>query len=209
MTRKVSLTTVLFVDFGNVVGHFDHTRTTSKLAAHSNLSADAIFRQLYLGQLEMDFESGQMSTEQFFARAVEACGLRCSKEEFLTAYCDIFSPNDEVCQAIPTLAQSCRLLLASNTTPPHAAQFTQQFAAPLQHFSGWALSFALGARKPTPLFYTRSAALANANPSDCVLLDDLSVNVAGAKKAGWNAVLYTPGGSWRRELEQLGIYSGG
>src|SRR6516162_1527488 len=46
---------VLVFDFGNVVGFFDHRRTSRRLAAHADLPADAIHAHLFDRSLEEDY----------------------------------------------------------------------------------------------------------------------------------------------------------
>src|SRR6476620_683127 len=51
------------------------------------------------------------------------------------------------------------------------------------------LGSAVGARKPDPEVYRRTAALLGLVPEDCVVVDDLLGNVRGARAAGAVAVL--------------------
>lgn len=52
------------------------------------------------------------------------------------------------------------------------------------------LGGAVGARKPDPEVYRRTAALLGLEPGQCVVVDDLSSNVRGAREAGAIAVLH-------------------
>jgi|SRR4051812_49587339 len=52
------------------------------------------------------------------------------------------------------------------------------------------LGGAVGARKPDPEVYRRTAALLGLAPHDCVVVDDLASNVRGARAAGAVAVLH-------------------
>ncbi len=56
--------TIVF-DFGNVLGFFDYSITTARLARHAHLSADAIRRFLYGGELEDAYESGRISSADY------------------------------------------------------------------------------------------------------------------------------------------------
>jgi HAD superfamily hydrolase (TIGR01509 family) len=52
------------------------------------------------------------------------------------------------------------------------------------------LGAAVGARKPDPEVYRRTAALLGLDPQQCVVVDDLPVNVRGARAAGAVGVLH-------------------
>jgi HAD superfamily hydrolase (TIGR01509 family) len=53
----------------------------------------------------------------------------------------------------------------------------------------------LGARKPEPLFFQRAAQLLGAAPQQLVMVgDSYSIDVPGARRAGWRAAWYNPAG---------------
>ena len=65
------------------------------------------------------------------------------------------------------------------------------------------LGEAVGARKPDPEVYRRTAALLGLEPQDCVVVDDLARNVSGARTAGAIAVLHNDPDTTVAEVEIL------
>jgi putative hydrolase of the HAD superfamily len=61
----------------------------------------------------------------------------------------------------------------------------------------------VGARKPDPEVYRRTAELMGLPPHDCVVVDDLSANVRGARAAGAVAVLHDDPDTTVAEVEIL------
>ena len=61
----------------------------------------------------------------------------------------------------------------------------------------------VGARKPDPEVYRRTAALLGLEPQDCVVVDDLERNVSGARAAGAIAVLHDDPDTTVTEVEIL------
>src|SRR5438128_1890523 len=110
-------------DFGNVIGFFDHHLTSQRLAAHAELSVEAIHGQLFGGALEADYDTGRISTADFLRRVRQNCRLRCSDEVLAAAWADIFWPNHAVIALLPRLKPYYRLLLGSNTNELHAQHF--------------------------------------------------------------------------------------
>ncbi|HEV3263440.1 MAG TPA: HAD family phosphatase [Gemmataceae bacterium] len=195
----------LVFDFGNVICFFDHHRATDRLAEYADLSSEAMVAQLFGGSLEEDYESGWLSTAEYLRHVRKLCGLRCPDDVLTAAYGDIFWPNQEVCDLLPLLKPRYRLLLGSNTTELHARQFCRQFADVLRHFDALVLSYQIGARKPQPAFFEHCLRLAGCAAQDCLFIDDLPANVAGAVACGWHGIVYTGIADLRRRFAALGI----
>jgi putative hydrolase of the HAD superfamily len=196
----------LVFDFGNVLGFFDHRIASERLAEHAELPADAIHALLWDGPLEDDYEAGRISTPEFLKRVRQACRLRCSDEVLCAAYVDIFhTRNEEVIALLPQLKRRYRLLLASNTNELHAKQFLAQFADIARYFDALVLSHEAGARKPTAAFFTHCQRLVSCAPEECVFIDDLPANVAGARAHGWHGIVYTSFADLRARLNALGV----
>jgi putative hydrolase of the HAD superfamily len=196
--------TVTF-DFGNVVAFFDHRLASSRLAAYTDLPLADLHAFLFGAPLEDDYEAGRISTAEFVSRAREVCRLRCSAEQFHADYADIFWANADVCALVPRLAARYRLLLLSNTNDLHALRFRPQFADTLRHFAGLVLSHEVGARKPGPEIFGHALRLAGCLPGECVFIDDLPANVAGARAVGWHGVVYSNHAAAMRQLTELGV----
>jgi putative hydrolase of the HAD superfamily len=204
----MGIKTIVF-DFGRVVGFFDHHLTSRRLATYGGLPVEAFHHLLFGCSLEDDYESGRISTDEFLRHVRETCRLTCSDEIIAAAWADIFWPNSEVCALLPRLKPRYRLLLGSNTNELHARQFLQQFADWLRPFDRLVLSYEIGVRKPKAGFFEHCARLAECAPGECLFIDDLPANVAGARACGWQGIVYTNFTDFCKELIGLGILSGG
>ncbi len=195
---------ILF-DFGNVIGHFDHRRASRRLAAYSHLPEPEVYARLFTGALHHDYESGRLTTSEFFRRAAAECRLSCAESDFGPGYADMFWPNPEVCDLIPRLKPAYRLVLVSNTNDLHVRQFREQFRGVLAHFDHQVLSHEVGARKPAPAIYAAAGEAAGCEPAQGVFIDDMPRNVAAAAALGWHGIVYLPGDDLRRRLAALGV----
>jgi putative hydrolase of the HAD superfamily len=185
----LAIRTIVF-DFGNVVGFFDHRLTTNRLAPYAGISADSLHAILFASSLADEYESGGLTTDEFWIRVRKLGQLTCSQGFFATAWADIFWPNREIIACLPLLKPRYRLLLASNTNELHTRQFTRQFEAALSHFDAHVFSHEVGARKPGATFYHACTDRAGCPPNECLFIDDLQANIEGARSGGWNAVMY-------------------
>ncbi|WP_223736050.1 HAD-IA family hydrolase [Streptomyces purpurogeneiscleroticus] len=75
--------------------------------------------------------------------------------------------------------------------PPAWDRHWRRMVPPEGLFDGLALSFRVGVRKPRRGIFEAAAELAEAAPEECVLVDDIEANCAGAEAAGWQAVHFT------------------
>ena len=87
-------------------------------------------------------------------------------------------------------ADGCRLGLLSNMPPGWDAHW-RRMVPPDGLFDHVVLSFEAGHRKPDPAIFELAARRAGVPPGDCVLVDDLPANCAGAAEAGWHAIHFT------------------
>ena len=195
----------IFFDFGNVVGFFDHDRAIRELARFTDMSPTELGLQLYGGPLEDDYECGKLTTEEYVREALLNGRLRCTPERFLSLYDKIFWPNPEVCELIPKLKPKYRLVLGSNTNEAHFYRYTQDFKQVLSHFEHLVASHHAGSRKPHPEFFEYAKRYAEAEPRECVFVDDLPVNIEAANRAGFKGVVYLPDGMLAARLKAAGV----
>lgn len=193
-------------DFGNVIGFFDHRVALNKLTPFTDMAVADMLMTVYGGELEVAFESGRIGTAEFLRQFRELCRLTCADDFLCAAVADIFRPNEPVCALIPRLkAAGYRLLLGSNTNEVHAAHFRQQFADTLRHFDVLVLSHEAQVRKPLPGFFEFCQRLTGCAPHECVFIDDLAGNVAGAVACGWHGIVYLDPQDLAARLKKLGV----
>jgi putative hydrolase of the HAD superfamily len=202
---------VLIFDFGNVIAHFDYARACEPLAARLGTTGTELLVRLRsrgLTPLVVRYERGAL-TDREFARAVGRLipGLGdVTFDQFAACWRDIFWLNEPVVRLAAGLKQNgYRLILGSNTNALHADDFRVRFAEALAPFDRLVLSYQVGHAKPTAGFYLACAAAAEAPPGDCVFIDDVPENVAGARAVGMTGLVYRDPATLRADLARLGI----
>src|SRR5947209_5022748 len=65
-----------------------------------------------------------------------------------------------------------------------------------------------GARKPEPAFFAHVHQSAQAEPAECLFVDDLPVNVEAAVRFGWKGIVYRADGSLLTRLQDAGVHLG-
>jgi putative hydrolase of the HAD superfamily len=196
--------TIIF-DFGNVVGFFDHWQACKVLAGFGSCTAEDIYGFCFNNELEDDLEAGRIGPEDFLKLLRRQFSLKAADDVLALTFSDIFRPNEDVIALLPRLKPSYRLLLGSNTSILHSRQFKQQFAKAFGYFDALVLSHEIGARKPKPGFYEHCLTLSQCPANQCVFIDDVPANVAGAQACGLQGIVYQGLEDLTAKLADVGI----
>ena len=198
---------VLVSDLGNVVALFDHHRACRQLAALSSepLTADEVFSMVFAGLLELGFDLGRLSSDEFVQALRTQLKIAASDQAIARAWCDIFEPNPEVIEILRRLkAAGTRLVLASNTNALHYEWIAQHHSDLLAPLDDAVLSYELGCRKPERRFFEECVKRAGVPVHACVFVDDRQDFVDAARSLGMRGVTYRTG-MLASDLEREGL----
>jgi putative hydrolase of the HAD superfamily len=198
------LRAVIF-DFGKVVCHFDIRIFLRAVAPCSELSQDALGSVLISStDLAHQYESGRVTSDAFYQEVCRRAALRISREAFIAAYANIFTPIPSTFDLIRRLTPQYRLALLSNTNEWHFIHGIRPVEVfPL--FDTVTLSYEVGAMKPDPRIYRDALEKLALPPSACVYIDDLPENVEAGRALGLHALHYTTHDVLLKDLRDLGI----
>jgi putative hydrolase of the HAD superfamily len=199
----------LIFDLGNVLAFFDYARACEFYGHRAGVSGPEFLQRLRdrgFNTLVQAYEVGAISSDEFTKSVGKLAELDLCPEEFAAAWADIFWLNEPVADLVKSLkARGYTLVLGSNTNPIHATHFRRVFREVLADFDQLVLSFEIGHIKPTAGFYRACAQAAGVEPGECVFIDDLAENVAGAREAGLQAVHFRHVEALLIDLEDHGV----
>jgi putative hydrolase of the HAD superfamily len=205
----MSVRPAVIFDFGNVVAHFDFTRSCSHFGREVNLSGADFFaraKELGFDSWMKVYETGNMSSSEFHGHVCELMGISMEFDEFAKTWGDIFTGNEGVHHVITDLKdQGYSLLLGSNTNEMHFNHYRRQFDHVLSKLDKLVLSYEVGHIKPSADFFHACAAIAERPANECVFIDDLEENIAAARDAGLIGVHYRETPQLIEDLRALGI----
>jgi putative hydrolase of the HAD superfamily len=193
-------------DLGRVVLWFDNNIFLRKLADCAG-KPFADVKAIVHGDLELfrRFDGGVVTPYEVFERVTGLVGADMSYEAFFETYNDIFSLNAPAVDVLGSVkAASYKILLLSNTDPERFAFVRRRFPEVL-FFDHYVLSYELKLLKPDPAIYLAAVRLAGAEPQECVFIDDMEENIAGAVATGLAGIHYTPATDLAAELRKLGL----
>lgn len=177
------------------------------MAAVAGISEAQAWQVLFETDLELAYEAGRMSTQEFYEAFCAATGTRPDREALLAAAGDIFELNPAIVPLVAHLhAARYPLGILSNTNEVHW-QFVARgrYAVVQDFFSVHALSFELQAMKPASRIYTAAARLAGVEPEEIFFMDDREDNVAAACEAGFDAIVFHNARQLASALRERGI----
>ena len=180
----------IIFDFGNVICKFDYGLFVSKISGHSPKPAEEI-RDLILRKsgLHRLYETGTISSDEFFNRTVSLCGLNISKEDFIQAYVTIFSPVNSTIELIKILKKNYKIALLSNTNEWHFNYAIKPLEI-FEQFDAVTLSHEVKTMKPDPGIYEDCLMKLELQPHECIYIDDIRENSDQATKMGMTGIQY-------------------
>jgi putative hydrolase of the HAD superfamily len=192
-------------DFGRVLSEFDFQRFYTAIQQRSSLSPDEFAARLHEAHpLGVAYETGDLTSEEFYESVVRLAALEMPREEFIRAYSDIFTPIHSTWAVVRKLKGHVRLGLLSNTTEWHFENWIRQVPIfPL--FESVTLSYVVRAMKPDLRIYHAAIASMKLPPGACVFFDDIEENAAAARRAGMHGFQYTSHQQLLADLASVGV----
>lgn len=195
---------ILF-DLGNVLVPVDFVRCRAALSEVCVHQPSEVQRILAGSGLPRRYESGEVSSAEFFDATCRLLDMEVSYDKFVAVWGEIFAPDPIIPEdMLATLHEHHRLVLLSNTNDMHFTVAEQRYTL-LRHFDEFVLSYKVGAMKPDPRIYQRAIAAAGCSPNECFFVDDLRENVEAARREGIDAALFTTFSRFQADLRERGI----
>ena len=149
--------------------------------------------------LMLKFNSGKIAPEQFHKSLCNKYNLRVNYSEFKKIWCSIFKPMPDTEQLLRQLHGNLPLGILSDTDILHWNYLIDKYPI-LNIFPKPTLSFEIGTTKPSPEAYIAAAKNIDAELHNCLFIDDLEKNVAGARSIGMDSIHFKGIKELREEL---------
>ena len=202
----------LFVfDLGNVILPFEHRQIASKLYKKSEkqtaTSPDEIFKFLFdrgRGIVNI-YETGNMSSLEFFSSLKEHYRLAMDFEEFKNIWNPIFHENLQVSDAVLYLkSKGYPVYLLSDTNELHFNYVAETY--PVVHkMDEWILSYQVGVKKPEKRIYDVIFEKTDVDRGEVFYIDDIERYVEAAKGFGIKGMVFRDADGLWQMLKENGI----
>jgi epoxide hydrolase-like predicted phosphatase len=192
-------------DFGNVICKFDMRIFVEKVSRMTNTPFSKMQDILHQSfPLARDYETGLISSDEFFSRISGMYGLSLPRKTFVHAFVDVFTPIPSTFHLIRELKPRYKLGLLSNTNEWHFEYGIKPVEVfPL--FDSITLSFEVKAMKPAEKIYRDALDKLKLNAAKCVYIDDIKENSDAATRIGIHGIHFTTHGELVKTLQILGV----
>ncbi|HZZ73990.1 MAG TPA: HAD-IA family hydrolase [Pirellulales bacterium] len=197
----------IYFDLGNVILHFSHERMCRQMAEVARVSYEAMHAALFDLKIKEQAEAGVLNPTEYYEALCRAVGTRPDRTALERACNDIFQLNAPIVPLIVALETTGhRIGILSNICENHWRWVSDnRFGVLPGAFDTFALSFELGAAKPSAQIFRRAAELAGVAPEEVLFTDDMPGHVAAAMAAGFDAVPFTTPAALAAAMRKRGI----
>jgi putative hydrolase of the HAD superfamily len=195
----------IIFDFGNVIYEVHRDRFVKAIARFTETPARDLDLLIYgaLGPSHQ-YETGLISSNEFFKKIESHGYLTISKEEFFKAFNEMFVPIPATLHLIRQLKPHYTLCLLSNTNESHFENTIQNVEV-YDLFDHVTLSFEVKAMKPSKKIYQDALKKLKMKPDACVFIDDVKEYADAASDMGMRGVQYTSHDQLLTALRELGV----
>jgi 2-haloacid dehalogenase len=155
--------------------------------------------------LLLQYETGLLTTQQFYQAVCGACGFAGNLDEFGACFGDIFTPIDPMVGLHAELhRRGLPTYIFSNTNELAVRHIRSNFPF-FSNFDGYVLSYEHCAMKPGPKLYEVVERTSGRSGSEILYLDDRPENVEAGAARGWQVILQENPDKTRAAISALGL----
>jgi putative hydrolase of the HAD superfamily len=202
--NKTMINTVI-LDIGNVLAHF-RWREYLEDCGYDADTRERVANATVLSGFWDEWDRGRQDEEELIARSVSRDpGVATEILAFFASFADIVKEFDYAPEFVKGLKENgYRVYLLSNYSRKHF-QACKPYFRFLDYVDGGVISYEVEHIKPEPQIYQALIEKYEINPSEAVFLDDLAVNLEGARPFGFHTIQVKEQKQVIHELRQLGV----
>jgi FMN phosphatase YigB (HAD superfamily) len=194
-------------DLGKVLVDFDYTIAALNVAKRCRITAIELGLFIMRSPLLVHYETGLLTSEQFFQEICANTGYAGDIEEFALSFGDIFTPIEPMIRLHTALRQQGFPTYIFSNTNDFAVRHIRKSFPFFSNFDDYILSYEHQSMKPDAKLYEIVEAKSGRRGADILYLDDRPENIAAGAARGWQVVLQeTPDKTWTA-MRRLGLVS--
>lgn len=202
--QSSSIKTVVF-DLGKVLVDFDYSIAVRKLAARAHMKIEDFAQLITHAPLLLDYESGKVTTMEFYSQICTITGFCGSVDEFAMLFGDIFTPIDAMIGVQHRLkAAGYPTYILSNTNELAVRHIRSMFPF-FNGFDGYVLSYEVRSMKPEPAIYEALERKCGFHGPEILYLDDRAENIDAAAARKWQTILHQDVAESKARMQKLGV----
>jgi putative hydrolase of the HAD superfamily len=201
---------LLLLDFDGVLARYERPRRCAHLAATAGCTPAHVAEVLFASGLETAYDGGSITTADYLRRLGDGLGARIGEDDWIAARVAACQSDPRILAMVATVATQRPVAVLTNNGPLMAQAIPRIVPELFPVLQGRVLcSGMLGGRKPQAVVYTQALERLDARAATTLFVDDLFVNVQGARRAGLHADTVRDARSVRRVLVRYGLLASG
>jgi FMN phosphatase YigB (HAD superfamily) len=196
-------------DLGKVLVDFDYAIAARRISARGKMTVLEIANYINQSPLFVEYESGRVTTQQFYDEIRRVTGFRGDLAEFSSCFADIFTAIESMVQLQAELQRRGMPAYAFSNTNELAVEHIRRSFPFYSMFDGCILSYEHGAMKPDAKLYEVVERETGRQGAEILYLDDRQENIAAGAARGWQVILQESPKKSRAAVEKLGLLNHG
>ncbi len=194
----------IIFDYGNVISALDNNLFLKEIAGCSEKTVSELHELIYVqSDLPGQYETGLITSDEFFALTKKLCGLSISQTDFIGAFTGIFTPIPSTLALIERLKPDYMLGLLSNTNEWDFKYEIEKIRV-FDLFDTVTVSYRVKAMKPDRKIYLDALNKLGLKPEECIYIDDIKEYSDAASAIGIRGIHYIDHNSLLESLASLG-----
>ena len=194
-------------DLGKVLLDFDYRMAARAIEPRCRAKVDEIMRHFGAFPVLLRYETGLMTTQEFYEESCRITGYTGTAADFAAAFGDIFTP------IVPMIELQTQLRAAgfptyifSNTNELAMIHVRKTYPF-FGNFNGYILSFEHHGLKPEPEIYGVVERVTGRRGADLLYIDDRPENIATGQARGWQTILQETPEKTIAAVQKLGLFA--
>ncbi len=195
--------TAVIFDLGKVLLDFDYSKVAGRMLRYCDLSHEEIIRALNQSPLLHRYETGLLTTGEFFDEVKRLSRFCGELHDFDRAFSDIFTPIPSMIDLHARLhGKGISTYIFSNTNELAIRHIRKTYSF-FENFTGYIFSYEHRSMKPDPGIYEALEIEVKRKGSELLYIDDRIENIERGAARGWHTIHHTDPERTIREVEGL------
>ena len=179
---------VVVFDLGKVLLDFNYDIAIRRFAERSEAGIDEV-RKLINSSVQYDYESGKITTDEFFAYVKNGAGFQGDRSDFIHFFSDIFSPMEMMLNFFIRVKKAGVPTCVFSNTNEIAIQYISEQYPFYSCFDFYVLSYKEKGMKPDETIYRVVEKKTIKSGESILYIDDRPENIETGKRLGWQTIL--------------------
>ncbi len=194
----------IIFDVGDVLLKVDRNKLYKKFSKLNKMPVENM-RGRYTPFIEKYYDSGLLSTQEFYHRSIKMLRLDISKKKFFKIWETYLIPLWENIRLLKKLSKSYTIMALANTNERDYMDIKRKYKLFGIKLELYIASYKLKIKKPNKKIYLYALKKSGYKAEECLFIDDKIENVKAAKSLGINAIHYKSYRQLLKEMKGLGI----